>query len=165
MTAPQEPPPISEKKPSPNRVTLQHSLRTALAALLSLLAARLFKLPQVYWAPITTIIILQSTIGAALDVSVQRIIGTALGAAAGALLVSAFGSAVLIFAAGVLGMGIICTLLRLSKPAFRFSGITLAIVMLNSYNDSIWKVAIHRFTEVSIGIAVGLLVTAIWPEG
>jgi len=27
-----------------------------------------------------------------------------------------------------------------------------------------WVIAAHRFAEVSIGIAVGLIVTALWPE-
>jgi uncharacterized membrane protein YccC len=27
-----------------------------------------------------------------------------------------------------------------------------------------WIIAVHRFVEVSIGIAVGLAITAFWPE-
>jgi len=46
-----------------------HALRTAVAALASVLVARLFRLPEVYWAPITTLVITQSSLGAALAVS------------------------------------------------------------------------------------------------
>ena len=56
--------------------------------MISLIVARLFHLPEDYWAAITTLVILQSTLGAALTVSEQRFAGTALGAAAGALLAS-----------------------------------------------------------------------------
>jgi len=44
------------------------------------------------------------------------------------------------------------------------AGITLAIVMLVVRVAPTWLVAAHRFAEVSIGIAVGLAVTAVWPE-
>ena len=44
-----------------------------------------------------------------------------------------------------------------------FSGL-LAIVMLVPRLNSEWVMAVHRFFEVSIGIAVGLAFTAIWPE-
>jgi uncharacterized membrane protein YccC len=30
--------------------------------------------------------------------------------------------------------------------------------------NSVWTVAIYRFIEVSIGIAVGLVIAAVWPE-
>jgi uncharacterized membrane protein YccC len=40
---------------------LVHSARTAVAAVASLLAARLFQLPEASWAPITTLVIRQSS--------------------------------------------------------------------------------------------------------
>ena len=49
---------------------VMHSLRTAIAGVASLLVARLFRLPEAYWAPITTMVITQSSLGAALTVSV-----------------------------------------------------------------------------------------------
>ena len=42
---------------------LVHSARTAMAAVASLLVARLFGLPATYWAPITTLVITQSSLG------------------------------------------------------------------------------------------------------
>src|SRR3989442_3241224 len=60
---------------------LVHSVRTAIACVASLLVARLFRLPEAYWAPITTMVITQSSLGAAFAVSWQRFVGTFLGAA------------------------------------------------------------------------------------
>jgi hypothetical protein len=60
---------------------LEHPARTAVAAMVSLLAADAFKLPDAYWAAITTIVVMQSTLGAAVKISAQRFAGTALGAA------------------------------------------------------------------------------------
>jgi len=64
-----------------------HAVRTAIAAVASILIARLCRLPEAYWAAIATLIAMQSTFGAAWAISRQRfIIGTAMGAVAGALL-------------------------------------------------------------------------------
>jgi hypothetical protein len=45
-----------------------HSLRTAVAAVVSVAVARLARLPEAYWAPVTTLVIAQSSLGAALAV-------------------------------------------------------------------------------------------------
>src|SRR5271169_7088891 len=78
-----------------------YSARTAIAAMASVLIARLFRLPEAYWAPITTLVITQSSLGAAFTVSWQRFVGTALGAVVGAILAHYFGPNVLVFGASV----------------------------------------------------------------
>jgi len=143
-----------------------HSARTAVAAVLSLLVARLFRLPEAYWAPITTLVITQSSLGAALAVSWQRLIGTALGAVVGAILASYFGRSVLIFGTGVFTLGLLSALVRSDRSAYRFAGVTLAIVLLipRAGSGSPWQIAFHRCAEVFIGIGVALMLTAVWPE-
>jgi uncharacterized membrane protein YccC len=147
-----------------NPASVIHSARTAVAAVLSLLVARLFRLPEAYWAAITTLIVMQSTLGAALPISAQRFAGTALGAAAGGMLATYFPGNVLAFGAGVFVVGILCAALRVARSAYRFASITLAILMLVPRSNSGWAVALHRSLEVSVGIAVGLFVSAVWPE-
>ncbi|MGH9748240.1 MAG: FUSC family protein [Candidatus Acidiferrales bacterium] len=146
------------------RESLIHSVRTAVAAVSSLYVARLCKLPEAYWAAVTTIVVMQSSLGAALAISGQRLAGTALGAAAGALTTERFGGNPLAFGAGVFVLGILCAVLHLERNAYRYAGITLAIVMLVSRDRAGWVVASHRFGEVSIGIVVGLVLTGAWPE-
>ena len=143
---------------------LLHAVRTAVAALASLLVARLLRLPEAYWAPITTLVITQSSLGAALAVSWQRFVGTALGAVVGAIVASYFEPHALLFACSVLFLGLICGLLRSDQASYRFGGITLAIVMLVPRAGPAWQIAFHRFAEVSIGIAVALVLTVVWPE-
>jgi uncharacterized membrane protein YgaE (UPF0421/DUF939 family) len=145
-----------------NRRVLVHSARTAAAAVVSLVVARALELPEAYWATITTLIIMQSTLGAALAVSEQRFAGTALGAVMGALLTTYFGSNLIVFGLGVFVIGLICAALRL-EDAYRLASVTLAIVMLIAHTKQAWIVAAHRFIEVSVGIAVGLALTALWP--
>lgn len=150
---------------SEGSAVLIHSTRTALAALASVLTARLFRLPEAYWAPITTIVVTQSSLGAALAVSWQRFFGTALGALVGAMIASHFGPNMLVFGISVLLLGLLCAWVRADWSAYRFAGITLAIVELIPRADPAWKTAFHRFAEVSIGIAVALMFAAVWPEG
>lgn len=138
--------------------------RTGIAAVAALLAARLMGSQEAYWAPMTTIIIIQSSVGTALTVAWQRLVGTALGAAAGALVSTWFGTSLIVYAVGVFGIGLLCAALRLDRPAYRFAGITLTIVMFAAHAEPTWWIALHRFCEVSLGIVVGMIALALWPE-
>lgn len=143
---------------------LVHCARTAVAAVVSVLAARLCRLPETYWAPITTLVITQSSLGAALKVSAQRFAGTALGAVAGGLVASYLQPNLAIFGATVFLLGFICAVPQLERSAYRFGGVTLAIVMLVPRTSPAWLIAFHRFAEVSVGIGVALVLAWIWPE-
>lgn len=88
-----------------NREWLAHSIRTTFAAIMSLYIARLAGLPEAYWATITTLIVMQSTLGAALTPSRQRFVGTALGAAAGALMATYFGASTIVYTPASLCLG------------------------------------------------------------
>ena len=147
-----------------NRQSLERAAKTALAATFAVLASRLFNLPEGWWAAVTTMVVMQSTLGASVSVSLLRLIGTALGAAAGGLLGFYFGANAYVFGAGALFLGIVISAMRSDRSAFRFAGIALAIVMLVVRTQSAWIVALHRFLEVSLGIIIGLLITLIWPE-
>src|SRR5262249_47200065 len=157
---------MSAKKASGKRLTVvEHSARTAVASVASLLAARLFRLPEIYWAAVTTLVITQSSLGAAFSVSRQRFIGTFLGALLGGLVATYFGPNLFVFAACILVLGILSALLGADRSAYRFGGVTLTIVVMVPRSDPGWRVAFHRFAEVSIGIAVALLFAILWPEG
>jgi uncharacterized membrane protein YccC len=147
-----------------DRKEILHSIRTAVAAVGSLFIARFFRLPESYWAAVTTIVIMQSTLGAAWTVSKLRFAGTALGAAMGALLTAYAAQNIAAFGFGVFVLGLICALLRIGRNAFRYAGITLAVVMLVVRAEPAWMIAIDRFLEISVGIAVGLLLTAVWQD-
>ena len=141
-----------------------HAVRTTVAAAAALAVATAFRLPDALWAPISTLVVTQSKLGAALTISGQRLAGTALGASAAVLLATVLGSTMLAFALGVLGLGFVCAVLHLDYAAYRFAGITLAIILLTTHPGPIWTFAAHRFLEVSLGIAIGLVMSAVWPE-
>src|SRR5277367_4748897 len=143
---------------------VEHSARTGVATLASFLVARLFRLPEAYWAPITTIVITQSSLGAAWEVSWQRFVGTLIGAALGAIVASYFGPSAFVFGLCVFVLGLLCAAVHTDRSAYRFGGVTLALVLLLPHVRSPWIVAFHRSAEVSIGIGVALIFAVIWPE-
>lgn len=137
------------------------SVRTAFAAVVALLLARILNMPEYYWAPISSIVIIQSTIPPR-TLGWQRFVGTALGAALGAAFATFFHPTAIVYAAGILLCGIFAYILRVGG-AYRFAGITLSIVLLLPRVKPPWIIGVHRFLEVSLGIAVALAVTEVWP--
>jgi uncharacterized membrane protein YgaE (UPF0421/DUF939 family) len=144
-----------------NRDSVLDSVRTTFAAVVALLLARLLGLPEYYWAPISAIVIIQSTIPP-LSLAWQRFVGTALGAALGAALATFFSPHAWVYALGILLCGLLSSILRIGG-AYRFAGITLSIVLLIPHSRPPWTIGWHRFLQVSLGIAVALAVTIIWP--
>jgi uncharacterized membrane protein YccC len=144
-----------------NSVSVTHSARTAAIAVISFFVAELLRLPEAYWAAITTLIVVEST--SATPISAQYFVGTAVGAAIGGFAGSYFSGNVFVFGLCILAIGAFLAPLGVERSAFRYAGTTLAIVMLVPSHSG-WLVALHRFFEVSVGIAVGLGITAIWPE-
>jgi uncharacterized membrane protein YgaE (UPF0421/DUF939 family) len=144
--------------------TLQDATRTTVAAVLALLLARMLKLPEFYWAPISAIVIIQSTIDQK-TLAWQRFAGTALGAALGALIATVFNASwanTWVYAGAIFLCGVLCVLLRF-RGAYRFAAITVSIILLIAHTRPAWIVALHRFVEVSIGIAVALTIALVWP--
>jgi len=145
-----------------NPLSISQVSLAASAAAVSYLIARLFRLPEAYWAPMSTLIVMQLTLSAALPIAVQYVAGTAVGATVGAATAAYGHGSVWAFAAAVILIGLLCVALRVERSAFRYASITLVIVMLVPRSTSARLVALHRFFEVSIGIAVGLALFAIW---
>jgi uncharacterized membrane protein YccC len=143
------------------RVSALNVARMTLATVVSVMAARACGLPEQFWAVVTTVLVMQSSLGAAWEISLQRLIGTVIGGGTGAIWVTWFPRSVPVLALGMLVMGAICRLLRQSQSAYRFAGITLVIIAMPRYSNPSWIIALHRFLEVCIGIIVGMGVLAL----
>jgi uncharacterized membrane protein YccC len=96
-------------------------------------------------------------------VSAQRFAGTGLGAAIGALAGTYYPGNALVFCVSVLMVGVAFAPFRLGLNLYRYASMTVAIVMLVPSHSG-WVVALHRFFDVSVGIAVGVVISALWPE-
>jgi uncharacterized membrane protein YgaE (UPF0421/DUF939 family) len=139
--------------------------KTTIAVLLALLVAQLFGLPEFYWAPISAlIVVMQSSLGSSITKSWQLLAGTALGACIGSLLAVFFGPSVIGFGLAVFGIGLLSAVLRFDPAALRFALVALIIVLFAGVPHEAWDRAFHRFAEFAVGIVVGLIVNALWPQ-
>lgn len=146
------------------RGVIIQSVRTAIAGVASLYAARLCRLPEDYWASITALIVMQSNVGATLSASWTRLAGTAVGAIVGAVFIVMWGANTMAFACAVAIAFYLCSILKLGESQ-RLSTVTVAILMLIGRTSSVWIIALHRFLEVSIGILVAMLISfVLWPS-
>lgn len=134
---------------------LQDAALTALAAWLSYTTSSLIGLQEGYWAAISSIIVMQSEFRLTEISGHDRFIGTAVGALI-ALPCALYGqNRSWIFALAVALTVFICQLMKVSGAA-RLAGVTVAVIVLIPHTDSIWRVALFRFLEVSWGIAIAL---------
>src|SRR5215472_13734601 len=60
-----------------NPLSVAHVGLSAMAAVVSYLIARRLRLPEACWAPMSTLIVMQSTLSAALPIAVQYVAGSA----------------------------------------------------------------------------------------
>jgi len=144
--------------------SITHAIRTAVATTVSLIIARLVQMPEAYWAAIATLVVMQSTLGATLTLSIDRIIATAVGASVGAIETNYFKANLVAFAIAIFLVGLLSIAFRLQKTAYHYASITLTIIVLIPRSAAPWSIALHRFIEVSVGIIVALAVAALWPE-
>ena len=141
-----------------------HAVRTAIAATLSVLVARMVGLGEAYWAVIATLVVMQSPLSSTVPLAIQRIVASALGASLGAIESALFGANLVVFTLTIFVLGLISIAFRLEKVGYSYAGMTLAIIVLIPRPEAPWVAAVHRFAEVSLGILVALAVVAVWRE-
>jgi uncharacterized membrane protein YccC len=148
-----------------NLPSVWHAVRTAIAATLSVVLARLVALPEAYWAVIATLVVMQSPLSSTVPLAIQRIVASALGASLGIIESTYFGANLVAFALTVFVLGLLSMAFRLERVGYSYAGMTLAIIVLIQRPEAPWITAAHRFAEVSLGILVALAVVAVWREG
>ena len=147
-----------------NLPSVWHAARTAFAATLSVLLARLVGLPEAYWAVIATLVVMQSPLSSTVPLAIQRIVASALGASLGIIESTYFGANLVAFTLTIFVLGLLSMAFRLEKVGYSYAGMTLAIIVLIQRPEPPWITAAHRFSEVSLGILVALAVVAVWRE-
>jgi uncharacterized membrane protein YccC len=147
-----------------NVPSVSHAFRTAFAATLSVLVARMLGTPEPYWSAIATIVVMQSPLSSTVPLAVQRIVASALGASVAAIEATLFGANLIAFAVAIFVLGLVSLVVRLEKVGYSYAGITLAIIVLIPREMTPLVAAAHRFMEVSLGILVALAVVALWHQ-
>lgn len=141
---------------------LRHALRVVIAVVAAFAVVKLFGLPQGWWAVITALLVVQTSVGGSLKAALDRLWGTMAGAFYGALVAIAIPHASDIG----LGIAIAAAILPLAFLAavnaiFRVAPVTALIVMLPIYgptSDPLISAA-DRVFEIIIGNIVALAVT------
>jgi len=125
-----------------HRRLLIHAAKTALAATFSWWLALRFGLRDGYWGAISSILVLQSNVGATVTASRDRAAGHLDRAALG-FLFSLFGPLWLSYFWRCLAAIIVCGLLDL-RSSSRLAGVTVTIVMLVHKDGPRWGLALNR---------------------
>jgi uncharacterized membrane protein YccC len=143
------------------RAELRHALRVAVAAAVSFALATLLNLPQGYWAVITAIVVVQTSIGGTLAASRDRLLGTAVGALVG-------GFAALVRPQTPLGEGLALTacvgllsVVASLRPSLKIAPVTAVIMLVGSTaaHSGTLEAAGLRVAEIAVGSIIGVLVT------
>ncbi|MGE3875510.1 MAG: aromatic acid exporter family protein [Parvibaculaceae bacterium] len=141
---------------------LRHALRVVTAAIAAFALVRLLGLPQGWWAVITALLVVQTSVGGSLKAALDRLWGTIAGALYGAVVAMAVPHVTDVG----LGLAIAVAILPLAYLAavnsmFRVAPVTALIVMLPIYGQagSPLASALDRVIEIVIGNIVALAVT------
>jgi uncharacterized membrane protein YccC len=141
---------------------LRHALRVVTAAVAAFALVKLSGLPQGWWAVITALLVVQTSVGGSLKAAIDRLWGTIAGAVYGAIVaiivphVTDVGLAIAI-AVAILPLAYLAAI----NPMFRVAPVTALIVMLPIYGQGGNPLvsALDRVIEIVIGNIVALAVT------
>jgi uncharacterized membrane protein YccC len=141
---------------------LRLSLRMTAAGLITFALAELLHLSQGYWAVLTAVMVIQSSVGGSLKASLDRFIGTLGGAVYGAVVGLLIPHADTV----ALGMVLVVALAPLAflaaiNASFRIAPVTAVIVLLGtvSRQTGLLDSATGRVSEIALGCAVGFAVS------
>ncbi|MBO9709426.1 MAG: FUSC family protein [Caulobacter sp.] len=138
----------------------RHAIRVSCAVVAAYALATLLRLPQGYWAVFTAVIIVQSSLGATITASIERLMGTVVGAVvgAGAAMLHArwpeMGGPILAVTAALLAF------LAAVRPAFKVAPVTAVIMLIGTTTRMDPLVAAFlRVAEITVGSVVGIAAT------
>ena len=148
----------------------RHAIKTAIAAVLSIIIFQYFKLPHGYWSTLSAIIVMQSNIDTGslemtLKVGSERLVGTIIGSVVALLILFTFTMNQWQFMAVIFVIVLCFTYLTKFYDGFKLAGVTALIVLLLSDHASFTHgYAVARITEILLGVVIAVLVTVcIWP--
>jgi uncharacterized membrane protein YccC len=141
---------------------LRLAVRVTSAAILAFALAKLLGFAHGYWAVITAIIVMQTSVGGSLKAAVDRLLGTMAGALYGAVIAVAVPHAT----TGALAAAMVAAILPLAllaaiKASFKAAPITAFIVLVPISGPEVPPLtyALERILEISIGSLVGMAVS------
>jgi uncharacterized membrane protein YccC len=140
----------------------RQTLRVVAAVAATLLAIDLLNLPQGYWAVITAVIVVQTSLGSSLKAALDRLWGTLVGAAVGACVAILLPhSAPIEVAITIVLATIPLAYLAAVNPAFRVAPVTAVIMLVPTAGQALDPVttALDRVFEILLGNVVAVAVS------
>ncbi len=142
-----------------SRAEARFALRATISAVLAYEASSLLELTQGYWAVLTAILVMQTTVGASLEAGLWRLLGTLIGGAVGFLgavaVLYGWLDDLLALALGVLLLAPLAS----GRPAFRIAPVTAVVVMLSDpAHTHALEAATHRAFNIGIGSLIAVVV-------
>lgn len=143
--------------------TVEHVVRIALAATVAwVIATNLSQSTLGIFAPITAVMVVQTSPWSALGVSLQRILGTSIGVLLASVYINAVGLEWWSFLIGVLASLLIARLLPFSVGGQMQIPVAVVFVLAigpGSFDQDLWRVL-----DVFLGGAIALLAVMLWPN-
>ena len=145
-----------------NRAQLRLGLRMTIASLCTYALGNLLGLQQSLWAVLTSIIVMQASVGASLKAMLDRLTGSLGGAVAGVIVSLGLHHFGLALPAITLLIGVPpLTVLAALKPSYRFAPITFIILVMSPNLLALGPVefAVQRVAEIALGSFIALVVS------
>jgi uncharacterized membrane protein YccC len=141
-----------------HRAEIALSLRITAAGLIAFALGELLGLKQLYWAVLTSVIVMQASVGGSLKATLDRLLGTAAGGLWGAVLGAAIPHSGPLATAGVLAAGLVpLAALVAWWPSYRVAPVTAIIVLLVPHGGvGPVEAAVERLLEIALGCTVAL---------
>ena len=141
----------------------KHIARIAIAATIAwLIATNLSQSTLGIFAPITTLLVVQTSPWSTLGISAQRILGTGVGVLGASIWVNLLGLSWWTF-----GLGLVISLVIARLLPFSFGGqiqIPIAVIFVLSIGPNSMEQDLWRVLDVGIGGAVGIIAVLVWPS-
>jgi len=129
---------------------------TGLAALLSYLVTEWLHLDFGYWAPITAVIVMQTSVAESIEMSLYRTVGTMIGALMGVVSILALPDTFEGNGAGLFITTGLCAFLTRWDARYRMAAITVTIVILASVGQpDRMHFGLFRVLEILVGVVAG----------
>jgi uncharacterized membrane protein YccC len=137
------------------------ALRVTIAGALAFAITKAFSLPQGYWAAITAVVVMQTSVGGSLKAAIDRFSGTLAGAVYGGAIAALLPQTSPLS----LGLAIVVALFPLAllaavSPSFRVAPVTSLIMLLPPTGQALGPLAsaFDRVAEITLGNVVGVVV-------
>jgi gas vesicle protein len=143
------------------RAELRHAIRVSAAVAATFAIGELFRLPQAYWAIFTAVIVVQTSVGATITASMERLAGTVVGALIGAAAAYVQASTVLAEGLTLSAAIAVAAFAAAVRPSLRVAPVTAAIVLVGGLAIRMDPLvaAAWRVVEIFLGSIVGVAVT------